>query len=179
MKIIRLTKGMVTYVDDEDYEWLSKYKWQYSNGGYAKRTATLSNGEKKGLMMHREILSTPDDMFTDHINGDKLDNRKSNLRFVDKKQNGMNARKTKSICASKYKGVTWYRNKWRAKIGYNRQQITIGIFKLEILAAVAYDEKALEMVGEYARTNFSEQERNDIKEKHVRLELDGKLRGGK
>jgi hypothetical protein len=93
MKEIKLTKGKTAIVDDEDFDRLSQYKWQFAVIGYARRTVYVKG--KKGrqtLYMHRDILATPSDMFTDHINGNRLDNRKENLRVCTQAENNRNRR---------------------------------------------------------------------------------------
>jgi hypothetical protein len=72
LKTIKLSQGKEVIVDEEDYAYLSQWKW-YFNGGYAVR------GCKKRILMHRVIMATPDDKVTDHINRDKLDNRRCNF----------------------------------------------------------------------------------------------------
>jgi hypothetical protein len=144
-KEIILPSGHVCLVDDEDFGELSKHKWHIDNKGYARREAG-----KKHIFMHKEILRTRDGLWRDHINGNRLDNRKCNLRFVTAQQNAQNRSKGKSG-SSQYKGVIREQNKyWRAKI----KQIWLGYFKTEEDAAQAYDEAAKEKYGEYARLNF-------------------------
>src|SRR4051812_25890520 len=94
-----------TLIDEEDYENINKYKWSLSDG-YA---ISWKNGR-----MHRFIMNAEKGQIVDHINGNKLDNRKSNLRFVTASQNAQN-RPKKEGCSSKYIGVTYNKNekKWR------------------------------------------------------------------
>lgn len=93
----------------------------------------------------------------DHINGDTLDNRKSNLRFATAQQNQWNKR-PKLLGASKYKGVTRdkRRSKWAVKIRLpdRSKRLTVGHFDNELDAAIAYDNAAIALFGVYARTNF-------------------------
>lgn len=88
MKEIRLTQNKFALVDDEDFERLNQYKWYFSNG-YAKHD---SGGRKNRtrLYMHRMALKAEPGQEVDHINRNKLDNRKSNLRFVTHYQNSIN-----------------------------------------------------------------------------------------
>jgi hypothetical protein len=121
MKKIKLTKGFEAIVDDEDFEYLSQWKWHISTNGYAMRKEHIHIAKNKYghkiFRMHRVINNTPDDLFTDHINRDKLDNRRVNLRTVNKSQNGLNVG-VGSANTSGYKGVYWdkFNNKWRAEI---------------------------------------------------------------
>lgn len=87
MKYIELTKQEKALVDDEDYNWLSYFKWHYANG-YAQ-----SNLLKNRLSMHSLIMNTPKGMDTDHINHNTLDNRRENLRICTRSENLLNAKK--------------------------------------------------------------------------------------
>lgn len=152
-KLIYLYGGKVTVVDEEDYEELSKYKWSLTSNGYAKRTECNNIG-RKTVRMHRQIMKVNENQELDHINGDKLDNRKGNLRIVTHGQNMFN-KKRYANASSKYKGVRFYNvtNKWISRIGINRERIHIGYYATEEAAAKAYNNKAKELFGEYARLN--------------------------
>ena len=93
-RLIWLTKGFSTIVDDEDYHELSKHKWQVVPSAekiYAKRRAKKRLGETRDtIMMHRYILSADDEHEVDHINGNSLDNRRCNLRIVTRSENMAN-----------------------------------------------------------------------------------------
>ena len=134
MKEILLTQGKVAVVDDVDYEQLSRYKWQFDR--YAYRTIVLDNGKKRSIRMHRAIMQPPKGLVVDHINGDKLDNRRSNLRVVEYSVNSMNLHCGKRPnTSSKYYGVFWdnSKQKWRASLG----QTVIGRYKTQEQAAQA------------------------------------------
>jgi hypothetical protein len=149
MKIIYLTQGKATIVDDGDYEWINQWKWYY-NGRYAVRTIRLTDGGRVTIFMHRVILNPLDEMFTDHINHDRLDNRRSNLRACTRSQNLANSVRATNNRSGK-KGVTWDKqsNKWISQVGYHRKHINLGRFdKLED-AASAYQIKAKELFGEF------------------------------
>lgn len=158
MKIIPLTQGKVALVDDEDYPRLSQYNWCYSesSGGYALRNGQRINGKKtKHILMHREILGTPDGLDTDHQDGNRLNNQKHNLRPATKVQNQGNRAKTQNR-TSKYKGV-WFdreRDKFSSMIQVNGKRRFLGRFNSEIKAARAYDTAALKLFGEFAKLNF-------------------------
>ncbi len=152
MKEIPLTQGKFAIVDDKDYDWLSKWKWCY-NSGYAVRMSPGVNGKQRKILMHREILQTLKGTETDHINGDRLDNRRYNLRVCTHSQNMMNQRKTRGC--SRFKGVHWHKahKKWHAKIKKERKNQHIGYFDVEDNAALAYNEAATELFGEFASLN--------------------------
>lgn len=132
MKKIPLNHGKYAIVDDEDYEELSKYRWRFDKNGYASRTVYLGGGKKNqkqiGVYMHKLINKTPDGFHTDHINRNKLDNRKCNLRTTTCSQNLMNT-KIPVNNTSGYKGVSWYKNAWHAEIKANSHRYYLGRFK--------------------------------------------------
>lgn len=160
MKAIQLTKGKSALVDDEDYELLSKYRWCATRGRntwYAWRHS-YHDGNIETIAMHRLILAAPDGLEVDHIDGDGLNNTRSNLRLATRSQNLHNGKRLKNN-TSGYKGVHWVKytlhaGKWRSRIYVGGRAIHLGVFADREEAAKAYDKAALEMCGEYARTNF-------------------------
>ena len=151
MKLISLSQGKFSKVDDEDFERVVAHKWQYNP--YTGYAATHLN-TKKQITLHRFIINAKPGEITDHINLDKLDNRKSNLRLCTQAQNTQNRlRASHNKCG--YKGVFLHPSKkWMAYIRHNGKQIYIGLYKDIIDAALAYDKKAIELFGEFARPNF-------------------------
>ena len=101
--------------------------------------------------MHREIMKPSKVEVIDHINHNKLDNTKENLRCCTKQQNEMNKVK-RSNTSSKFKGVTKI-NKWMASITFNNKTINLGYFNTEKEAAKIYNVKAKELFGEFAYLN--------------------------
>ena len=157
-KEIRLTQGKVALVDDVLFGWLNQFKWFFRKDGYvAKSIYNKLTGERKQIRMHREIMNFPDGMEIDHINGDKLDNRRENLRICTMGQNRAN-RGLQRNSSSGYKGVYFEeaRNKWRAQIEINNRRLHLGYFNNAEKAAFAYDTAAKKYFGEFAKLNFPE-----------------------
>lgn len=157
MKLMPLTQGKFAMVDDEDFDYLSQWKWGISKG-YATRKSYLGfidGKHKRGFFsMHRVINKTLVGMDTDHINGDRLDNRKENLRSATRTENIFNRPKHKNS-RSGYKGVNWRKDlkKWRAEIQFNGIRKTIGFFENIDDAVKAYDECAIQYHGKFAKIN--------------------------
>jgi len=141
-------------VDDDDYVWARTLAWSLDSKGYAKH---LFIPEMKMRKLHRMIMNAPDGVQVDHINGDKLDNRKSNLRLCSNAQNQRN-RPIQKNNTSGYKGVVWMsdRNKWRAQVFLDGKNHIVGCFDSPRDAAIAYNQKALELHGEFAKLNVIE-----------------------
>lgn len=158
MKTIPLSKGHVAMVDDVDYHWLSQWKW-HQNRGYACRQVGKP-GRKSWVWMHREILRPKSGQECDHINGNGLDNRRSNLRLATHQENGFNRRKLKQRFTSRFKGTHLHKQGWRAtidfRVGGKKRNYHIGYYKTEEQAARAYDETAKELFGQFAALNFPE-----------------------
>lgn len=146
-------------VDDIDYLWISKYKWYISNG-YPYRTIYV-NKKIINITLHREIMKPLLGEVTDHINHNKLDARRENLRNCTSSQNNMNKTSQKDS-SSKYLGVGIIniksKNKiyqyWLSSIGINGKSKHLGTFKNEEDAAKCYDKAALIYNGEFANLNF-------------------------
>ena len=151
-KIIPLSKGKRAIVDDADFERLAAFKWFYHSRGYAVRN--LYSPNKGVMLMHRQILCGPASMDTDHINGDKLDNRRCNLRIATRADNIHNVGR-RSSNTSGFKGVDWQKkcSKWRARVFVNGRERHVGYFDSPEDAAVAYNSAASEHYGEFARLN--------------------------
>jgi hypothetical protein len=150
MKKIKLTKGYEALVDNDDFAWLNQFKWHYNNGTAMRH---------RGILMHREIINTPQDMDTDHINGNRLDNRRRNLRVCTASLNSMNRKKRTNNVTSIYKGVNSVivhgRHYWKTQIRKKGMYVYIGYFKQEQHAAMAYDIWAKDLFGEFAKLNFT------------------------
>jgi len=160
MKIIKLTQGKMALVDDEDYEYLSQFKWHVvfnKTDYYAVRWTHGSHASRKSVFMHREIMETTKGMEVDHIDHNTLNNQKYNLRNCTHQQNKRNTRKRENK-ASSYLGVEVRKTKngttFRAHIKVNNKSIKLGNSKNEKEAAVLYDKAAIKYFGEYANLNF-------------------------
>ena len=159
MKMIWLTQGQFTLVDDKDYEKLSKHKWyaiKKNNAFYAVRNIVKDNNKRTMLLLHREILNITDrDIITDHIDHNGLNNKQSNLRKATWSENNANRRPTENS-SSKYLGVGFVKKskKWICQIQKDKKLIYIGTFDNENDAAMAYNKKAIELHGEFANTNI-------------------------
>lgn len=153
MKKINLTQGKYALVDNEDFEYLNQFRWHFSNY-YAARKITKDNGKYTSIYMHRIINNTPEGMDTDHINGDKLDNRKCNLRSCTNSQNHMN-RGCQSNNASGYKGVDWKKaaQKWRASIKSDGKRRHLGYYDTAEAAHAAYKREAKISFKEFCNIN--------------------------
>lgn len=156
IRYIPLTQGRVAVVDASDYAWLSLHKWHLVNPRGRCYAGRCCHGKR--VSMHREIMQPLDGYVVDHIDGDGLNNRRSNLRICTVRQNLQNQAKAPG-CSSQYKGVHRDKRtgKFTAEIRPGRKQIHIGSFDDEIEAARAYDRKAIEFFGEFAWLNFPEE----------------------
>lgn len=153
MKKIELARGGYTLVDDEDYEYLNQFSWHSTSKGYVMGGGKI-DGEQVRLSMHRLIMNTPKGMQTDHINHDKLDNRKGNLRICTNSQNNMN-KKPRIDYTSKFKGVHWCKKAKKYKVQLKAEGVNLyfGSYDIEEDAAKAYNKAALKHFGEFAYLN--------------------------
>lgn len=123
-KKIKLTQGKYAIVDNDDFDKLNQWKWWVDYRGYAVRDVG-GRKNKKRILMHRLINNTPKGLSTDHINRNKLDNRRKNLRTVNQSQNLFNTGLPKNN-TSGYKGIQWYKNRWVARIKVGYKSIYLG-----------------------------------------------------
>jgi len=143
-------------VDDEDYERAMQYRWSRQGGEYAHGMVG-EKGRRKLMQMHRWLIGAPKGMDVDHINMNKLDNRKRNLRVCTRSQNKRNVG-VRVDNNSGYKGVGWSKqNKgWMARIVHKGKTFYLGTHNTPEEAARFYDEAAKKYHGEFAWLNFPE-----------------------
>ncbi len=150
--VIPLTKGKHAYVDAEDYDRLMEHKWTayYTCGKwYAAR-----NDHGKCVLMHREIMKAPKGKVVDHIDGNGLNNCKSNLRICTYSQNNIHRRPRGA--SSRFKCVyrDRKRNLWKSTPAYRRRSVYNGRYESETDAARASDYMNVQLNGEFAYLNF-------------------------
>ena len=144
-------------IDVEDYDKVKGYWWSLSTKrGFTQYAQAHSSHDSKSrlhLSMHRVILGLTDTGLVDHINGDGLDNRKSNLRIATTQENAFNQKSNRG--SSKFKGVSFRKdnNLWRAYVTKDGKRTYLGDHATEIDAAMAYNKAASQLFGEYARLN--------------------------
>lgn len=161
MKEIPLTRGFVALVDDEDFEELARHRWCVRifkpQSIYAGRAITTPDGPRRQqqVLMHRVILGDPPAAVS-HIDGDGLNNQRSNLRVATAAQVQYSKRPLGR--SSKYKGVWTQYGAWKARVRQNGVPNYLGTFRTEAEAALAYDRAAREHFGEFARLNFPDLE---------------------
>lgn len=152
MKKIVLTQGKFALVDDVDFEWLNQWKWCCSGNGAVHRNI----GGQKRQYMHRLIMNNPERQVIDHINGNRLDNQRNNLRSCSQQENTFNG-KTRKNNRSGYKDIWWdmQRKKWFVQIMRDGKKYSIGRFiKLEE-AIEARNRELYELHGDFSRTEMT------------------------
>ena len=158
MKKISLTNGGVTLISDEDYSEVSKYKWFLKRETH-KESVIRTIGK---ISLSRFLLNPPKGMLVDHIDGNRLNNQRENIRICTPAENARNTI-LYSTNTSGFRGVMWKKSnkKWHARITVNYKRISLGFFDSITDAAKAYNKAAKEYFGEFARLNYigKEQER--------------------
>jgi len=158
MATMALTQGKATQIDDADLGNVSRRKWTYlPNGrsGYAVRWERQA-GQRRTVYLHREIMGAAPGQVVDHIDGNGLDNRRSNLRLCNQVQNTAN--RAAPVRTIPYRGVYAEtragRRPYFAQIKAFRKCWRLGSFSEQEAAARAYDRAALHFFGSFARLNF-------------------------
>lgn len=151
---VGLTRGKIGLISAEDFELVSKYKWNAIKGGrtfYATTNIKQTNGKYKMVQMHRLILGAIPGQIVDHRNGNGLDNRRSNLRLASPTESACNIGLRKDN-TSGHTGVFWNSKirKWTACIQVNKRQVYLGCFLNKADAIRAREEAASSFYGEFA-----------------------------
>lgn len=150
-------------MDDADFPAVSAHRWTavVRNGRLhcVQRAAYTSNGAETSVKLHRELLGLTDPkLCVDHIDGNPLNNCRSNLRVVTHAQNMLNhaAMRDRKRSAGSFIGVSFITTTgdWVAAIGKDRKQYTLGRFDRPEEAARAYDSAAVHFFGDFAALNF-------------------------
>jgi len=164
MATITLTQGQQTTVDEQDLELVSKHKWcalKVASGSYYATThVAVAKGKQRRVYLHRLITQAQAGLVVDHIDGNTLNNSRSNLRVCSHAQNLGAFRRQKSKNTSKYRGVYYSpkaKRHWIARLQCKGQYFYAGAHETEVAAAKARDAKALELWGEYADLNFPQE----------------------
>lgn len=149
--------ALTTQVDNEDYTKLAQFKWYWRAGhglnpGYVFRRVGGRKERRVYINMHREILQAPPDMLVDHIDGNGLNNQRSNLRLATPSQNLQNQR-PRFGTKSGYKGVYKVKAGWQAALQKDGKNYTFGTYETPREAANAYNAGALKHFGEFAHLN--------------------------
>lgn len=157
--IVLLTRGRFAVISEVDEADVTLHKWCFHHAGYAVRSVARPGGRsrcgQKMLLMHREIHPVPDGFEVDHKNGNRLDNRRQNLRQCSVSQNQQNRRST-PMNTSGFRGVHWakHEHKWKAAIRVDGRKVHLGYHLAPEDAARAYDRAAVKYFGEFAVCNF-------------------------
>ena len=156
MKKIGLPSGDVTLISDEDLERVAEWAWRKKTVRPGVNYVEMANKKSKpGIPLHRFIMNPPDGLLVDHKDGDGMNNQRENLRICTNADNVRN-RKLHSNSTTGYKGVWFYNShkKYSASIMSHGNKYFLGLYDDPIEAARAYDKKARELHGEFARPNF-------------------------
>lgn len=152
-KKVKLTHNKVALVDIDDFEKLNEFKWHYHKNGYACSNFRIS-GKFHYMRMHRLVINAPAEKQVDHINGNRLDNRKNNLRLVNSAQQSWNKRPRGRFKGVSMRPINKYPSRlWQASIKFNGKQFYLGDFKSKKAAASAYNAAAKKYFGKYACLN--------------------------
>lgn len=147
MKEIKASRGAIFLVDDEDFEYLNQFSWTLNSCNYAGR---YSDG--RFITMHRLIMGNPKGKQVDHIDGNRFNNQRSNLRICTQSQNCMN-RKATTKGSSGFRGVHKTKYSYQARIEVSGKKMNLGHFKEPMEAAIAYNKAAVKYHGEFAVLN--------------------------
>lgn len=158
LETIKLPSGELVLIDARDYDRIKKYfwyRWAPKKGGQKYAVAHVTPKSRFRTLMHRFIMDAKSGEYVAHINENRMDNRRANLRICTSPQSKWGRNKPKG--KSEYLGVSSTKRRpgrWHVRISCNGVRHHVGYFKSEIEAAKAYDRKARELEGGVAKTNF-------------------------
>jgi len=156
ISVIKLTgkRGGFALVDNADFAKLNQWNWQLTERGYVCRWQWI-DGKHRVFRLHREVTGAPKGVKVDHSNRCPIDNTRRNLRICDLSQNGGNRAKQAPVSSSRFKGVSFIQrdSKWMAGIKHNGKSMNLGWYDTEEEAARAYNTKAAQIFGQFARLN--------------------------
>lgn len=152
---VTLTQGFEAVIDAQDAALVEAWNW----AAQVRETAVYAfrkpreNGAQRMTYLHRVLMGEPKGLVVDHIDGDTLNNRRSNLRVATHAENGRNSRRSRAN-TSGFKGVWWHRrgSKWRAGICVAGKKIFLGGFSTPEEAHAAYVAAATVLHGEFANS---------------------------
>lgn len=152
---IPLTQGFEAIIDASDVGHVAGRNWYActcSNITYAHSRFHIPGIGARPVKLHRLLLQPGEGLFVDHIDGDGLNNRRSNLRVATKGENNINRGMQKNNSTG-FKGVFWHRQraKWMAQIGHHKRCVHLGLFDTPEEASLAYREASQKLHGEFAR----------------------------
>lgn len=160
LHIVITSKGYISLVDIKDAHLVTNRSWtsSISSTGNVYARGSVPGGWRRSekVLLHRLITGCPRGMVVDHINGNGLDNRRSNLRVCSQSENIRNRKGP--VKGRRYLGVYWAETsrKWEAKIGKDGVRHYLGVFDTQEEAAMARDCLAIKLHGEFASLNFPE-----------------------
>lgn len=149
---VPLTKGKRALIDPQDMHLIRQHLWSFANAGYA--CASQGTGDtRRMILMRRIITDAPKGMVVDHINGNTLDNRRSNLRVTTQQVNLHNRQRLNQNNVSGATGVSWVKSQrvWRAYIVVNYKQVHLGRFKTKEAAVLARAEAEISLCPDKIR----------------------------
>lgn len=146
-RLLDLPHGFVTQIDEADWSLVQSLALYRGTNGYTC-FSTWENGAHRSQTLHRFLMNAPKGSHVDHINGDKLDNRRENLRVVTPSRNQVNRKSLNKNNRSGVRGVDRSFGKWRAQITVNRKNHYLGMYPTKEEAASVRREAELRFYGE-------------------------------
>lgn len=172
--LFQVDTSTYTIVDEEDLPVLHARKWHVTRKGYVATIETTAAEGQRTVFFHRLVNRTPDGLRTDHINRNKLDNRKANLRDASPSQNAVNSQ-LRSDNTSGHRGVRFRRGRWIAVITCKGKNHELGAFATKEDAVAAYARAAAALFGEFNTVEASSAELPTFR--HLRIHNTTGFRG--